>query len=220
LFAVRTMLKKGLLLLVPVLTLFSPMLLFKAPAWWSELTASFSVAGPAAPAAAGQQKGAKPGQDGLAQAPAYPGDEAPVYELAEVLRFDVSPGWVVQRWPRVSAGLAQIQLQGYRVPLVTGTREGDLAGSLTYYFNPRQQLQRVTFHGNTGDPRELVALLSSRFGFRRRLTNDPGVFLYETLDATGKPISFLWIRLAPVVKAEQPLERYEVAFLIEQPKPA
>jgi hypothetical protein len=200
--------------------LFSPMLLLKAPQWWSELTASFSSEAPASPAAAGKANGAKPVQDVPGPAPAYSSDEPPVYGLAEVLRFDVSPGWVVQRWPRVSAGLAQLQLQGYRVPLITGTAENDLAGSLTYYFNPRQEVQRVTFHGTTGDPRELVALLGSRYGFRRRLTNDPGVFLYERLDATGKPISFLWIRLAPVVKAEEPLDRYEVALLMERPEAA
>ena len=128
-----------------------------------------------------------------------------------MLRFDVSPAWVVARWPRVSTGLAQLQLQGYRVPLVTGTDQDDVAGSLTYYFNPKQQVQRLTFHGTTGDARSMVALLSTRFGLRRRLTNDPGVFLYETRNSRDEPTSFLWIRLAPVVKSTEPLDRYEVA---------
>jgi hypothetical protein len=129
----------------------------------------------------------------------------------------VTPDWIVARWPRVSAGLAHLELQGYRVPLVTGTAEDDLAGALTYYFNPRQQLQRITFHGTTGDTRKLVALLSARFGFARRVVNDPGVFLYERPDSDGRPTSFLWLRPARVVRASEPHHRFEVAFLIERP---
>ena len=53
---------------------------------------------------------------------------APVGDLAEVFRFDVTTDWILRRWPRVSTGLAQLQLQGYRVPLVTGTAQTDLAG--------------------------------------------------------------------------------------------
>lgn len=75
----------------------------------------------------------------------------PVRDLAEVFRFDVTTDWILRHWPRVSTGLAQLQLQGYRVPLVTGTGEADLAGSLTYYFNARQKVQRITFCGTTGD---------------------------------------------------------------------
>ena len=66
-------------------------------------------------------------------------------------------------WPQVATGLGQLQLQGYRVPLVSGTTEGDVAGSLTYYFNAQQQLQRIAFQGNTGDPRNLIVLLRSRY---------------------------------------------------------
>ena len=65
--------------------------------------------------------------------------------------------WVLARWPRVSTRLANLDLQGYRVPLVSGTADGDLAGSLTYYFNSQQRVQRITFIGSTGDARPLVA---------------------------------------------------------------
>ena len=61
-------------------------------------------------------------------------------DLGEVIRFDGSPEWVMARWPRVTAGLANLDLQGYRVPLVSGTAQDDLAGSLTYYFDRNQQV--------------------------------------------------------------------------------
>jgi hypothetical protein len=141
-----------------------------------------------------------------------------VHDVADVLRFDVTPDWIVHNWPRVSTGLAHLPLQGYRVPLVTGTAQDDLAGSLTYYFNPHQQVQRITFSGTTGNTGKLVNLVKARFGFTRRLTNDPGVFLYELPDSKGRVNSFVWIRPARVVRANDPYRRFEVALLIERPE--
>ena len=99
----------------------------------------------------------------LATASAGDGASVPVRGVAQVFRFDVTPEWIVRSWPQVSTGLAQVQLQGYRVPLVTGTTENDLAGSLTYYFNAQQQVVQIAFHGTTGDVRNLLALLSNRY---------------------------------------------------------
>jgi len=142
---------------------------------------------------------------------------APVGDLAEVLRFDVSVDWILRRWPRVSTGLAELQLQGYRVPLVTGTTEADLAGSLTYYFNSRQQVQRIAFHGTTGDTRKLIMLVTSRYKFVRRLTNNPGLFVYEAASADGRPKSVLEITSAEVVKASNLYQRFTIDLSIERP---
>ena len=80
-----------------------------------------------------------------------------------------------------------MQLQGYRVPLVTGTTEADLAGSLTYYFNAQQQVEQIAFHGTDGRRAKLLALLSNRYHFVRRLTNDPGLTVYESVRSDGSP---------------------------------
>ena len=71
--------------------------------------------------------------------PNLPRPTTPVLSLEEVLRFDVTTAWVLSKWPRVSANLAELDMQGYRVPLVTGTGDADVAGSLTYYFNAKQR---------------------------------------------------------------------------------
>ena len=92
-------------------------------------------------------------------------DTMPLPSLAEVLRFDATVDWVLQRWPRVTTGLPYLQLQGYRVPLVTGTGLADVAGSLTYYFNARQQVQRITFRGTTGDPQRFGSLVGQPLPF-------------------------------------------------------
>jgi hypothetical protein len=142
----------------------------------------------------------------------------PMPSLGEVLRFDVTVEWVMRSWPRVSTGLPYLQLQGYRVPLVTGTNMTDLAGSLTYYFNPQQRVQRITFCGTSGDPSALAALLAERYHFVRRLTNDPGVVLYEAVDSDNHPMGSLKIRSARVVKANQPYTRFELDLAIDRPE--
>jgi len=145
-----------------------------------------------------------------------PGPAGPRFQdLAEIFRLDVTPGWIMSRWPWLSAGLAQLDLQGYRVPVLTGAGEDDLAGALTYYFNPRQQVQRITFRGTTGDPGKLIRLLADRFRFGRRLTNDPGLFRYEVAEPSGPAKSYLDIRL---LRPTDPAHRFEVSLVVERPK--
>jgi len=216
------MLKKGFLVLVPLLAAAGPIALFSAAGWWSQVTASVS------PSSSTQKQGglsallsgSSSGGTAASATSAAGGslEDVPTYDLADVFRFDLSPDWVVARWPRVSAGLGYLELQGYRVPLVTGTAEDDVAGALTYYFNPRQQLQRITFQGTTGNAGRLVSHVTSRFGLARRRINDASVFLYEIPGPDGRATSFLWIRPVPVVKASDPHRRFEVALVIERPE--
>jgi hypothetical protein len=137
-------------------------------------------------------------------------------DLNEVLRFDGTPGWVLARWPRVTAGLAELDLQGYRVALVTGTGEEDLAGSLTYYFDKDQRVKFITFKGTTGNPRKLIALVTSRYSLKQQPTDDPSLALYQ-MKWNGKPQSELRIRTAHVVRADQPHSRYQVELAMKRP---
>jgi hypothetical protein len=139
-----------------------------------------------------------------------------VHPLEEVLRFEVTTNWILATWPRVSASLAELDVQGYRVPLVSGTTDADIAGSLTYYFNKKQRVERITFFGTTGDARRLVALLESRFSFKRAVTPEPNLFVYQ-VKSWGKVTSEMRIRPAPIVRSEIPYARFEVALLIDRP---
>jgi hypothetical protein len=142
----------------------------------------------------------------------------PDHSLAEVFQFGVTPDWIMRRWPQVATGLNQVQLQGYRVPLVSGTTESDVAGALTYYFNAQQQLQRIAFAGNTGDPRKLIVLLRSRYQLTWRPTNDPGLVVYEAVHSDNHPASALRIVTAPVVSAAEPRQRFELQLVLERPE--
>ena len=141
---------------------------------------------------------------------------ANVSDLSEIFRFDVTAPWVLGRWPRVTTRLAELNLQGYRVPLVTGTAQDDLAGSLTYYFDKSQKVERITFRGTTGDSKKLVALLATKHGFVRQLDDDPGLFLYQ-VKWNGKAHSELHIRPRPVVDASEPYWRFDVALDMRRP---
>ena len=89
-----------------------------------------------------------------------------VQDLREVLRFDVTPVWLTQRFSRVTTVLSNVQLDGMRVPLITGTQTTDLAGTLTYYFDSRQSVRRINLHGLTGDPSQLANLMVQFYGLK------------------------------------------------------
>jgi hypothetical protein len=136
-------------------------------------------------------------------------DLTDVAEMAEVFRLDVTPVWVMNRWTRVSTQLAGLNEHGYRVPLVTGSREDDLAGALTYYFTAEHRLRRITFSGTTGDPKRLIGMLNSQFQFERKITADAGSFTYASKDSSSVP-STLQIRPVRVVRANAPHARYNI----------
>lgn len=145
--------------------------------------------------------------------------ELPPVDLGELFRFDVNPDWLVTRWPRVTASLADIRFQGYRVPVVTGVAEDDLAGTVTYYFDASQQVKRITFEGTTGNPNRLIAFLTTYYGFAYRPTNNPAVYLYTTPEegSRGGTHSYLWIRPAPVLEAGKRYNRFELSLVLERP---
>ncbi|HVX59329.1 MAG TPA: DUF6690 family protein [Pirellulales bacterium] len=177
----------------------------------------------AAPSAAGKAPVAAPANAAANASAAVAGaqssslDEAPAVPMEEAFRLNLTTAWVLGHWPRVSAALADVDLQGYRTPLITGTQIDDLAGSLTYYFNKRQRVQRITFFGTTGDTRRLVSLLALRHGFVRELNVDPSLFLYRVRE-NRKVISELRIKPSSIVRADEPRTRFEVALLIERPE--
>jgi len=136
--------------------------------------------------------------------------------LDEVLRFEATVEWIIHRWPRITTGLSYLQLQGYRVTLMTGASLPDVAGSLTYYFNAQQKVQRITLTGTTGDPSRLVNIVTRRHNFTRRLVNEPGIVLYEAVDSNNRPVGTLKIRSAKVILASQPYTRYEVDLVMDR----
>jgi len=194
--------------------------------WWSSIKSRLSSSSTVATVATAGNPGAAPDTQssnfgGGVALPGAPRSKGPIegygqYDLAELLRFDGSPAWVMQRWPRVTVGLAEPGLQGYRIPLVTGTAEDDLAGSLTYYFDQEQRVKLIHFRGTTGNPQKLIALVTQRFRLVRQPAGDPSLLLYQ-VKWNGKPTSELRVRTARVLRAAQPFTRFQVELALNRP---
>ncbi len=155
----------------------------------------------------------------LGAIPADPGAEPTlsgnqVRDLREVMRFDITPQWVIGRFSRVSTVLANLNLKGLRVPIVTGIRADDVAGTLTFYFDPHDQLQRLTLHGFTGDPNRFTQVMTTHFGLQREPALEAGAF---TKRWNGKPIQFLRLTHAPVVYSDAVHHKYTVFLELNQP---
>jgi hypothetical protein len=136
---------------------------------------------------------------GLAAPAQAPLEGTPTYSLAEVFRLDVTKEWVYQRWARKSTALSELDLFGVRVPLVTGTRLHDLAGSLTYFFTPDGRLQRISFRGRTGDTTQIVALVTQQYGFQWQTPTAAGEQLLQIRrgdeilgELRSRPAAVLW----------------------------
>ena len=138
----------------------------------------------------------------------------PTVNLEGVLRFDVDPRWVMQHWPHVSTTRIDGPLDGLRVPLITGTTPQDVVGSLTYYFNEQQQVQRISMDGFMGDDRRMVAVVTKVFQLKPEPRAGVGVYVSKW---NGKPISALWVRRMPVVHTGNGAQQYEFALEINRP---
>lgn len=138
----------------------------------------------------------------------------PIYDLREVLRFDISPDWVTSRFSRVTTVLADTELEGLRVPLVTGIGPADLAGSITYYFDTSGKLQRVMLHAFTGDASRVVATMTQHYGLRAEPSLDAGVY---TRRWNAMPVHFLRLTRAPVVYSDALHHKLTVYLELNQP---
>jgi hypothetical protein len=138
----------------------------------------------------------------------------PCADFNEVFRADITPQWVTQRWPRVSTITAEVGLEGLRVPLVSGTRLDDVAGTLTYYFNPYHQVQRLAFDGFTGDERRLLTMLTAVYGLKPEPTLNAGMYV-SRWNAT--PTSVLKIARAPVITAASPHAQLHLQIELNRP---
>jgi hypothetical protein len=127
--------------------------------------------------------------------------------LEQLLRFDATPEWVSRNWSRATTRLAELDLQGWRVPVTIGTNPEDLVGSITYYFDARDQLQRISVHGYTGDAAPILALATGRY----QMQNFPSVrgdLYIGTMD--GQPLGMLRIAPARVARSQAAGGRFEV----------
>ncbi len=137
-----------------------------------------------------------------------------IHALQQVVRFDVSPNWVMQRFPQVTTVLSEVQLDGLRVPLITGTSPTDMAGTLSYFFDRYQRVQRIQVHSVTGDPSRFLAELQHAYQFQQQPSLGGSLYVRKW---NNQPSSLVYLTPAPVIKADAPFARFNVFIELNQP---
>ncbi|MFO0817836.1 MAG: DUF6690 family protein [Pirellulales bacterium] len=194
----------------------------EASAWFASLTSGSSSSATPSPLATQFASAPILEDNQLGLAPPALGDAAelplagpPVADIGELFRFDITPDWVMNRWARVTNVSTANGWQGLRVPVVTGTRVDDLAGSLTYYFDSLRQLQRITFKGSTGDARRVIEWSTTTAGMKREPTLATELYMTRW---SGRPTQVLAIQRQPVMRASAAHSRIEVLLELSGPK--
>lgn len=134
--------------------------------------------------------------------------------LRDVIRFDRTPSWVTQNWSRVTTVLADVELEGFRVPLVTGTELTDFAGSITYYFDRQHELQRIVLDGRCGDVTQIERFVVDDLELKKRPTLGAGLYTYAW---NGAHRSMTKLSHAPIVESRSPFSRFSVYMEINHP---
>jgi hypothetical protein len=134
--------------------------------------------------------------------------------LRDVIRFDRSPSWVTKNWARVTTVLADVEMEGFRVPLVTGTELTDFAGSITYYFDKQHQMQRIVLDGTCGETSEIEQFVVGDLKLKKQPTLGAGLYTYSW---NGTHRSVLKCSHAPVVESTSPFIRYSIYMEINHP---
>jgi hypothetical protein len=75
-------------------------------------------------------------------------------------------------------------------------------------------MQRLTFHGYTGDERNVVSMVTHHYRLEAEPAAGAGVFVARW---NAKPTSALWIRRLPVVQAGNPHQKFEVILELNRP---
>ncbi len=137
----------------------------------------------------------------------------PSIPLEHVFHYQWTPQQVMANWPSVTR-VYEGEWLGLRVPLTTGTSPGDLAGSLTYYFDAENRLRRITFVGVTGDAQPLIRLVTTRFGLQAEPSTAAGLYVARW---NGQPKSAVRLAYPPLLTSNHPRRRLEVTLELNRP---
>ena len=129
----------------------------------------------------------------------------PGVPLEHLLSFQATPEWIGKNWSRVTTRLADLDLHGWRVPIML-ENQGELYGSITYYFDQQRQVQRILLHGYTSDASDIVQLATTRYQMKRIPSTVSELF---TAKIEGRMIGGLRVDFTPILKSNAP-KRCEV----------
>ncbi len=127
--------------------------------------------------------------------------------LEQLLRFDATPDWIKANWARVTTRVPNLNFEGWRVPLATGSTPQDIVGSITFFFDDHRNVQRITLHGYLGDASTVLALATQRFQMQRVPSRANELYL-ATIE--GQTLGALRVSTAGIVRADAPGRRHQI----------
>ena len=130
-----------------------------------------------------------------------------IMSIEEILDFHITPKQITNRWARVSFHVQDNGLHSYRVPVVTGEKQDDLAGSLAYLVDENEKLQRIDFLGFTHDPSTLIEVMKRE----HRMTKRPSHVQALYIKSQNKlPVSALRIIASEIISTSAPANPLKV----------
>ena len=146
---------------------------------------------------------------------AGPSEFVPVNDYREIFNFAMTAQSIRARWAHVSTFPADDNLSAFRVPLVTGTQEWDLQGSLTYYVDTNQRVRRILFRGWTGDANALIYFATKHLGFTERQSDSAGLFVQQQL---FQNIGLLRVDQQNPIIQNHPGQKLAIVFEMNDPR--
>lgn len=150
------------------------------------------------------------------------GWKIPITSQEIVFRFDKTPDWIAKTWRRVDVVHSEYPLLGYRVAIITGQKDDDLGGVLTYYFE-KNRLGRIDFSGQTGDYHKIQHFLTTVYGMKQSKESLLNTIIYESSLNNSyfrekMPTSFLKVTARETPYPRQSKENYEIEIKLFPPE--
>jgi len=165
-------------------------------------TSPFSTPAPATPDS--RQRG-EPSGPATEDAPLIP--VPATIDLRAWLRWDLPRGYLIWQHPNAAIVPTERNLIGYRIPFTTGLQSQDLTGTLTYYFDSKDQLQRMELSAASGNPWPMTQWLLPQFRLQPIPSTHPNVRL-AILKSRDKTQSLLAVATSNASSASTPHELF------------
>jgi|694.fasta_scaffold00715_3 hypothetical protein len=139
---------------------------------------------------------------------AYPSTPGPAtIDLRAWLRWDLPRGYLLWQHPNAAIVPTERNLLGYRIPFTTGLQSQDLTGTLTYYFDAKDQLQRMELSAASGNPWPMTQWLLPQFHLQPIASLQPNIRL-AILKSREKTQSLLAVATGEAPSASSPHELF------------
>jgi hypothetical protein len=98
-------------------------------------------------------------------------------DLRAWMRWDLPRGYLLWQHPNAAIVPTERNLWGYRIPFTTGLQSQDLTGTLTYYFDAKDQLQRMELSAASQNPWAMTQWLLTQFRLQPIASQHPNLRL-------------------------------------------